>query len=747
MIESRAKRRSTLLHRRKIAIIVFAIVFAVLLSTVLILYNYFNSVFKFRDYDETIYYVKVVDGEFGMYDENGKELPKSTPPGSLETFYITKCGTWVDVDSATGDTKIRAIPDLHYMSDGEELDQADLIIVFPSVETDDIKTIEVTNPYGSYSIDGLIDDAGKKYFVLGESPFIATDDNAISYITYYTTHVTANERLDNASKDLSEYGLIPELRTRNDGTVYEYTPSYYTVTTEKGEKHKIIIGDSLVDGSGYYIQYENAKGTVRPAVYVLKPADVSAVSPLMTYESTVMGPAKNYLTPALLFAQSGNTYYEVENFSVSIKDDNNEYEQLIDFSYVNLDDRTGTIQGSHPYVFNETSFTSYKPNHDNIDAMIQMLIEPDIVDIAAINPTNEEKVQFGIMSIKVDEKGDPILDEYGNKQFYYDSEHVLKFDRYITLTSTDENGKEKEEKFKITQRIYISEMNSNGNYYTYTLITMPEATDKGMVESININAINEVSQSTFSFLKWTPYNWVYQPFMQIGIKYVEQIELLYGDYYANFVMDHGKVGKLTTLGIKSESNKGEKLNTFSLLEFDDREGYHWVVTPQRVYVYDAKGNEVKVEAIHFDYNSIGEQVHVMEGYRTDVGGNKVYITKDKIIIVYANGKAEEVVRYYTTIFKKVFTNIISMKLIDSYVVSDEKIAEIVKKDNHILTIKIHDNEGNVQTCEFYNITGRKAYVVVDGQGGFYVHTAKLTKLMNDVARFFAGEDVDMDAIS
>ena len=49
-------------------------------------------------------------------------------------------------------------------------------------------------------------------------------------------------------------------------------------------------------------------------------------------------------------------------------------------------------------------------------------------------------------------------------------------------------------------------------------------------------------------------------------------------------------------------------------------------------------------------------------------------------------------------------------------------------------------------CEFYSITARKAYVVVDGQGGFYVHTAKLTKLINDIGRFFNGEDVDMEAI-
>ena len=223
MIESREqRRRSTLLHRRKVAIIVFVAVFAVLITTLLLLQNYFNTVFKFRDYDETIYYVKQVDGTFGMYDENDKMLTISTPPGSAEKLYITKIGTWVDVDPQTGDTKIRAVPDLYYSEDGEELDQADLISIFPAIETKDVKSVEIKNPYGEYSIVAM-KDAASKYFVLGASPFIATDENAISYVTYYTAHVLANERLDDASKDLSEYGLISETRIDAEGNLYPFS--------------------------------------------------------------------------------------------------------------------------------------------------------------------------------------------------------------------------------------------------------------------------------------------------------------------------------------------------------------------------------------------------------------------------------------------------------------------------------------------------------------------------------------------
>ncbi len=725
--------------------------------------NYFNTVFKFRDYDETIYYVKKVDGVFGMYDENDKLLTVSTPPGTVEKMYITKVGTWVDVDPETGDTKIRGIPDLYYMNDGETLDAADLIVIFPSVESNNIAAIEVSNTYGKYSIVAMKEaSSSKRYFVLGESPFVTTNDDAISYITYYASHVTANERLDEASKDLSEYGLIAETRMDADGKLYEYEPSYYVVTTDNGEKHKIIIGDKLIDGSGYYVQYENNSGEVRPAVYIIKPADVSAVSEKMTYESTIMGPAKNYLTPALIFSQSNNTFFEVKDFSVSHKTaDGKNYDELINFSYIDIDDREGTLEGSHPYAFNHTSFVSYRPNHDNIDNMIQKLIEPEIVDIAAVNPTNEDKVKYGIMSIKVDENGDPILDENGNKQYYYDSEYVLKFDKDITLPTVDSKGQSKDEVFKITQKVYISKMNENGNYYTYTLITMPEATDKGMVESININVINEVSESTFSFLKWDPYNWVYPSFMQINISYVNKIDFVFGDYFSSafgkdfgkysvsFDLNHQKVGTLDTLSVGAKDNNKNDINTFSALTFNDKEGYKWVISPQRIYVYDKDGNELKVPAIKFADNAIGERVHYLSdnSFRTDEHGNKIYVDPNTVTIVRNNGKTESIMRYQTTLFRKVFVNLLAMKLVDSYVVSEEEIAKIVTDDNFLGSIAISNNEGKTQLCEFYSITARKAYVVVDGQGGFYIHTANLQKLFNDVGRFFAGEDIDLEGIS
>jgi hypothetical protein len=149
-----------------VAIIVFLAIFVVLATTLILLNHYFNTVFEFLDYDETIYYVKKVNGTFGMYDKDDKLLTTSTPPGTTEKLYITKIGTWVDIDPETGKTKIRGIPDVH-VEDGESLDAADFIVIFPSIETDSVKSVEVKNPHGSYSIKAVKKDGGGRYFVLG----------------------------------------------------------------------------------------------------------------------------------------------------------------------------------------------------------------------------------------------------------------------------------------------------------------------------------------------------------------------------------------------------------------------------------------------------------------------------------------------------------------------------------------------------------------------------------------------------
>lgn len=729
MIESREQRkRSTLLHRRKVAIIASVLVVIVLGATLALLYNYFDTVIPFYDVDGVKYYIRKIDGVYAAYDENDNILDTDIPLGTSQMLYVTAAGTTIYVDPETGEAEVKAIPAIYYEGDGEDMDH-EYLMVFTGVDDDDILSIEVKNTYGNYTVARLDPDtlqvSSKGDFVLLNSPLTAINQETLSYLTYFTGHALVRDRLEDPNPDFSEYGLVEETRVDEDGNEYLYTPSYYVVTTTENVKHKIIIGDRLIDGSGYYVQYENNDGVKRDAVYVLKPTDMTETTGV-TYEQTILGPAKNYLTPTIIYPTSSTDYFEVQNFNIKKK---GEDKTVISFSYIDLEDRTGTVQGIHPFVFDETSYTQYHPNYDNIDAVLLSLMDPAIVDIAEIAPTKAKRAEYGLMKAVTNE-------ETGAVTYVYDPEYTISFKKMISDQTT---GAE----FEIVQNIYVSAKNEDGNYYTFTEIKIPSAADDSLLKGININMICVVSESTLDFLDWDPYDWVYTSFMQIGITYTEKLEVEYGDYSASFEINNGKIrDDLATMGINAADSTGRKVNTFDKYEFTDTQGNYWLITPQRIYVYAPDGTEKKPSTRHYEYNSIGEQVQVMDKPVQASNGDLIYVEKDKVIV----GNNDPILRYHTTIFKKTFANINSMKIVDYYDLENEE-EYVADESNHIITVKVTDENGETNTYSFYKLTARKAYITVNGQGGFYVQTTKLTKLINDIERFFNGKDVDMEGLN
>ena len=752
MIESREQRkRTTLLHRRKVAIVASVLIVAILSVSLYFIYDYFNSVYTFRDAnfndedsdDRKEYYIVKVDGEFGMYyDKEGKNPLKTTsPPGVSYDLFVTDIGTTVKVDGETGDVEVKTIPVSYH--DNEYI-QGEYLSVFEGVDTTDILEIEVSNGYGQFSIYRIAEnltnasgDIDVDNFIIKNAPLTATSYDHMSYALYYAGHVMVNSRLDGAIKDengeYSIYGLVPETRVDAEGNEYEYTPSYYVIKTKDDVEYKIIVGDKLLDGSGYYIQCED-NGVLRDAVYILTPADNTEINET-NFENTLMGPAKNFLTAAIIYPASTNDYYDVTDFTISAKDGSS-LRDVVKFSYVDLEEREDTVLGIHPYVFADDSFHSYHPHYDNIDVVLQGLMDPTIDDIAVIAPTNAQKAEYGLMSATLDADGKTV--------YVYDSEYVIKFRRNVV---DEDSG----ESFPLVQTIYISGANEDGNYYTFTEIYFPTADDDSPYKGFQLNMICEVSESTMAFLKWDDDDWVYPNLMQISLDYLDNVELIWNDYSAHIQAHHGKASDGTdsfrvTLTDTKDYAKNP-LETYEVLEFKDNGGNTWVISSEAISVYSSTGEELKPQSLHREYNSIGRKVQVIDKFAVTAAGDKVYINKDDITIVYANGKTEKRMRYQITLFKRMFAGINSMSIVDAYHLSaEEEAALIADESKHILTIKTTDTEGEVKTFSFYAVTGRKAYVTVDGQGGFYLQTQSLTKLTNDLQRFINGENIDMDAM-
>ncbi len=748
MIESREQRKAkTLLHRRKVGIIVSLIIVSLLLVSSVLVYNYFTSVYYFTDADGvTKYSIKKVDGVFGMYDANGNILPTEKAPGSTINYYVTEIGTLVDVDAETGEYTIGAIPDLYYTDDGETL-YAEMITIFKGIESAGVRSIEINNQNGSYTLFRYDfekmrpdDTAG---FVLKHSPLSTLKDDLLSYLVYYAAHPLVKYRLEDPIVDgngeFSEYGLVPQTRYDAEGNAYDYTPNSYTVTTTEGIKHTIFLGDRLIDGSGYYIQYMNNEGVRRPTVYVFNPPDMSESGEVMqgSIHNTLLGADVDLVDPKIVYPMTNNDYFDVTNFKIQHRNDDGKLQQIVALNYIPMEDRENTVAKNQPYVFAETSFKGYTANSTNIDGALLGLMAPKIEAIKVLAPSNDEKVEYNLMT-KTEVPNEDGTVKY---QYSYSSKYIVEFDKVIT-----DNGGGTQ---NVRQTLYVSEPNENGNYYVFTEIRLLDAIDDSPIKGISLDSICEVSAETMDFVSWDQYRWIYPNFLEANIMYTDKIEISTPSYSASFDINYSYIGDVKVLNVIASDSKGQSFTTFGSLSFTDYAGNKWVITPERIYVTDIAGREAKPGTLHFEYNDLGEQVHVIDSYARTSGGDLVYVTKNEIKIQHIDGTSETYLRYHNSIFKELFLTITTSGIIDSCPdVTPERELEIVSNPaNKLMTIKIYDTEGGMKECSLYSYTksNRKCYLMLGAEnpvGGFCMQTNRINKIVSDCQKFFDGIAVD-----
>ncbi len=738
MIESREQRKkSSLLRRRKIIIIISVLL--VIISGVALYFvnDYVNNVIPYVDEaDGTTYYIKSVNGVWKMYDKNGVLLPTEEAFG----YYVTECGTLVEVKDDTGVYYTRAVPDT---SDGE-LTEYEKVLIFKHIETKNIRSIEIHNQSDVYKfyrfdINNMRAD-DKADFVLSGSPLLTLKKDTLSALAVAAGYPLATMRVDDYKTvdgqiDLAEYGLAPEKRTKieknekgEEITVeYDYTPTYYILTTTSGERFKMIIGDCLVNGLGYYAQYVELDGDVekpRNKIYVLGDS----------IKYSILSEAKTYITPGIAYPVTQNDYFDVTDFVLKKKVDG-AYKSILSFSFIPTADRTGTVKGSKPYVFTDERSKSYQPNYDKIDTCLLAFMQPNIIDIAVLSPSSAERAKYGLMTEALDAEGNPILNENGTKKYIYNSEYTISFKR----TAKDNAGN----KVNFLQTVYISKKNPNGNYYSYTTLEFLDNTEMSKVTGITFDMICEVSADTFNFLSYDEFDWTYPYVLETGIKYATDLKVTTPNYSATFKIDNIKNGEDNAVAIVGSASDGKSADTFGLLKFTDAQGNNWLVTQTDVKVFASDGKtEMAATGKLAGTNDIGERVKYLEKPIKDASGNVIYVKLNEIKIDYANGTTKSYVRHQTMIFKKLYQSINSLAIIDDYTMTKtEEEALIADPTKYLATVSLTNNEGETVTVDFYSLTSRKAYIVVNGEGGYYVSTSAVQRIFDNCAKFFNCEDI------
>ena len=161
-------------------------------------------------------------------------------------------------------------------------------IMYTQTERANIKSIEVVNSHGSYKF--VYNEDYKDYYIDGH-PLALYDESLFSQLVVSCGYTLAMASVENENAEkLADYGLDDS-----------QNPAYYVLTTKEDVSYKVLVGNKIVTGGGYYARMDGQN-----KVYVL---DTSL-------EATVLSPIENYVTPLVIFPTSSTTYADVKTFEI-----------------------------------------------------------------------------------------------------------------------------------------------------------------------------------------------------------------------------------------------------------------------------------------------------------------------------------------------------------------------------------------------------------------------------------------------
>ena len=520
---ARVKKRS-MLKRQRLAIIVLSAVMVLLVASVFAV-NYLIGIYVYPDSDGTDYHIKKVDGEYALCYKNGDVLDRSA-----DGYYITDLGTEIKIDPDTGAYTVIYKVDL----DGTEaLSYGTYVLMFKQLTYDAastkdesriIKSIEVHNPYGTYTFERYKNN----YFNLKGYENVAYDTQSFAQLAISCGYTVTSARLENpillsnGSIDYAEYGLAEEKRTRTETdengneieVEYDYTPSWYVITTMSGEEHKVYIGDLTVTGDGYYAKYEG-----RDKIYVLSANG---------FKNLVLGRVEKFLTPKIVTSSQQNNYFDVHDFiifdnidhdgitadiqkefesgSLAGKDEMTEEEfnelyskflennshKICHVSYQDTIMRQGTLYAYAPYESKLEYANGYQVNSDTIDEVLYALYDTSFTEVIKFDPSKEERDEYGL----------------------YSPHYMILF--YYRTTDSEGNT------VYVENQVYISEKSDDGVFYAY---------------SPYFNMIVGVNESSFGFLEYEELSWYENSYIRSDISYIEEITIESPEVSVSFRID------------------------------------------------------------------------------------------------------------------------------------------------------------------------------------------------------------------
>lgn len=414
---------------------------------------------------------------------------------------------------------------------------------------------------------------------------------------------------------------------------------------------------------------------------------------------------------------------------------------------MDITDRHNTANEYQAYRFEEGNSPAYSlkgflPSTNNISTCLNALYEPSYAGIHSFKVTDENLVETGLWKPVLHPDGTPKLDEDGEPEYDIAADYMITF---FYAPRDDEGNKQT----PVQNVVMISGPNKDGNYYAMTSIYMKN--DKGEYEyAYDTNMIVEIEGFCMNFLEWDSYDWIETSYINMDIVYCGSIRLETKDYSASFRLDNSlsnqQNGKNSNaIQISGSDSLGNQMTTFAQKILVDRYDVTWVITTDTIKVYNSAGQEIDYTSIRYEKTTLGAQVQVDTVGIECKNGDKVYVYADYIETHKAAGGVEREVRYGTSLFRALYRTFGYASIKDSYPLTDwsaDDKAALLSDENCFMTLTFTSTDGEEYVYRFYELTSRKAFLTLNGNGEFCVNPQRLDKFVSDCQRFFALQPID-----
>ncbi len=179
-----------------------------------------------------------------------------------------------------------------YDVDGDTVGTSNRPFVYPNITRADVNRFTITNKYGTYSAYKL-----NNAFYFENAELCSYDQEKFASMVVNCTYMLSVGKISNvAEADLAKYGVADEASAN----------AVIDVETTKNVHHRVIVGNKLASGAGYYVRYVG-----KPHVYILD----------NSLENEILQPVTVMLKANLGYSISNaNDTYDISNILLMYKE-------------------------------------------------------------------------------------------------------------------------------------------------------------------------------------------------------------------------------------------------------------------------------------------------------------------------------------------------------------------------------------------------------------------------------------------